>query len=409
MADYIDTILNSRDSFFLTGAGGTGKTWTVKALEKTWKATGTCYAILTPTGVAAVNIGGQTIHSFFKIGLAQGEKEQLLSKCRKMGGHKNIFPLEIIVIDEISMVSAELFELIDYICREIRKCPEPFGGIRMIITGDFCQLKCISGSFAFTSKTWKQLNLKIISLTEPKRFNDMSYWKMLNRARLGKLKQKDIKRLQERQEAYKTFKEQKHETMEILPTILLSYKAEVEQLNNDKLKELQGEEYVYKAQDYTTRNCDDLLATMAPAVLRLKVGAQVMCTRNIDIEMGICNGTRGVVVSCTSDTVSVMFDNGLTDEFGYQTWEIENQTFTARRMQIPFILAYCLTIHKVQGCTISLAVLDLGSSIFSPAQAYVALSRVRNYASLYLSNFRPESIFADNKAIEFYEKMGINI
>lgn len=401
----------STENFFITGPGGTGKTWLVKSLEKTWKKIDTKYVLLTPTGVAAVNIGGQTIHRFFSIGLANGTKEQLLIRCRKMGGYNKIMPLQIIVIDEISMVSSELLDIIDYICQQIRKCPEPFGGIRMIFTGDFCQLKCVQGTFCFSSSLWKELKLQVIQLDQPKRFNDLSYWKMLNRARVGQLKLKDIERLNQRVEAYAKLTPSKKPSgtssdstsIKIEPTILLSYKAEVFEMNNNKLQELPGTAYVFKAQDFVTRECNEMLDMMAPKIVTLKIGAQVMCTRNIDTDSGICNGSRGVVINCTIDTVKVLFKNDIVLDITVQTWELEGQGFTARRMQIPLILAYALTIHRVQGLTLDCAVLDLGSSIFTPAQAYVALSRVRNYESLFLSDFAVKSIYANKLAVDYYD------
>lgn len=403
----MEQITKNTKNYFITGPGGTGKTWMVKQLERSWNTDDKKYVLLTPTGVAAVNIGGQTIHRFFGIGLAKGTKEQLLIQCRKRGGISKILPLEIIVIDEISMVSAELFELIDYLCREIRRCQEPFGGIRMIITGDFCQLKCVQGTFAFFSPLWKKLELEIIQLDEPKRFNDLSYWKMLNRARVGALKQKDVRRLEERLQAYIEYKKRPVDHTAIEPTVLLGYKTEVETLNNTKLKELPGQSYIYRCQDIVSRECDEMLDMLAPPTVTLKVGAQVMCTRNVETDLGICNGSRGVVIGCTIDTVKVLFVNGIDMEIGYQTWELEGQGFNAKRMQIPFILAYCLTIHRVQGLTLDCAVLDLSDSIFTPAQAYVALSRVRNYDSLYLSDFNPSSIYANKLAVDFYEKLNL--
>lgn len=393
-------IFNSPENYFITGPGGTGKTWIVKQLELLWFKNNTVYVLLAPTGVAAINIGGKTIHSFFGIGLAKGTDDELLKMCRMRGAARKIMALEVMVIDEVSMLSAELMETLNWICQQVRRNIHPFGGIKLVLTGDFCQLKSVTGRFAFMSDAWKSLNLKVIQLDEPKRFNDNSYWKMLNRARIGKLKMKDVNRLKERVEAYKTY----DKGQMIQPTILFSHKTNVEELNTRKLDELAAQEYAYKAQDSPASD-PEVLATLAQQVLKLKVGAQVMCTRNLSIETGICNGSRGVITDCHPESVQVFFKNGVTLELGYYLFEYEGRGYKWSRLQIPLMLAWACTVHKAQGLTLDLAVLDVGPSIFCAGQAYVALSRVKNYDSLFLSEFDETRVFADKHAVAFYNEL----
>lgn len=399
-----DQILSSNKNFFITGGAGVGKSFLIKELEKVWITQGRCYVILAPTGVAAINIGGSTIHSFFGIGIGSGTNEQLLKSCRIRGGTKKILPLEILIIDEISMVSAQLLESIDYICRAVRRCDEVFGGMRVILTGDFLQLAPVNGSFAFNSFVWKELKLEVLQLNEAKRFNDLSYWKMLNRARVGNLKRKDVARLQECVQEYKKLDLTK---TKIQPTILFSHKANVEEINTEKLNELPGPMHTYYSIDKTPdlKDCKTTLDALAPGLIKFKVGAQVMLTRNLSVEDCLCNGSRGVVVECREDAVEVLFMNGKTISIGIQTFEVEGKGFKATRMQIPLTCAWSIVIHKSQSLTLDYAVMDLGSSVFAPGQAYVALSRVKNYKSLLLSNFTEKSIFAHPQAKKFYESL----
>lgn len=391
----------------ILSAAGTGKSWQVKEWEKDWIKEGRQYAILAATGIAALSIGGTTVHRFFGIGLGKGTAEQLLASARKHTGlTKKIREIEIIVIDEISMISGELLEKLDYMCKEIRRCYESFGGIQMIITGDFMQLAPVVGSFAFQSNVWDEMNLDIQIRPEAKRFDDNSFAKMLARARMGFIKRKDAARLQSR---YKAYQDGEHLARAIKPTVLYSHRADVETINAAELAKIDGKEWKYMCQDVGTST---LLDNAAPSCLVLKIGAQVMCTSNLSLEDGIVNGSRGIVRGCNLTTVAVEFLNGKIIDIGTYEWEIEpdsssdqNRKRTVRR-QIPLMLAWATTIHKSQSLTMDYIIVSLSSKVFSAGQAYVALSRVRNYASLFLSDFVESSIFCSLIAKRFYDGLG---
>lgn len=397
----------SKLNLFLTGQAGTGKTYLIKEMEKEWIKNGSKYAILCPTGVAAVSIGGNTLHRWFGIGLGRGSGDDLLKACRKkVGITKKIREVDIIVIDEISMVSADLLEKLNYICQQVRRSVLIFGGIRMVISGDFLQLPPIDGEFAFKSPIWQDFDFEVKMLTEPKRFNDPSYWKMLMRARSGFLKRKDVARLNERVQA---FKNGEHLASPIKPTMLYSYRADVDAINKSELDKIKEKEWWYYAvDDAEGEKSKSLLDATAPAAICLKKGAQVMCTSNLDLEAGICNGSRGIVVECSTDNVRVLFKNGQEYDITVVEWEVEDFNTKIRRSQIPLSLAWALTVHKSQSLTIDCVLLSLDHTIFSPGQCYVALSRTRSYSSLYLQAFTEKAIFCSPEAKKFYEELETN-
>lgn len=388
----------------LLSAGGTGKSFIIKQMEQEWIKKGRKYALLAPTGVAAISIGGTTLHRFFGIGLGKGSPEELLKACRKkVGITKKIKEVEIIVIDEISMVSAELLESLNYICQQVRRSVLPFGGICCIFSGDFLQLPPVNGQFAFASPIWQDFDFEIISLTEPKRFDDPQYWKMLMRARNGFLKRKDVARLQERVSAYHNGE---HLKSKIRPTLLYSHRADVDTINKDELDKINEKEWWYYAVDDAEKESHKkLLDSTAPAAICLKKGAQVMCTSNLDLEAGICNGSRGIVMDCSENNVKVLFKNGQNYDITVVEWEVEDVDTKIRRSQLPLALAWATTIHKSQSLTIDCVVLSLNHTVFSPGQGYVGLSRVRNYKSLFLSGFTEKAIMCSPEAKKFYEEL----
>jgi ATP-dependent DNA helicase PIF1 len=200
----------------------------------------------------------------------------------------------------------------------------------------------------------------------------------------------------------KAYNELDIDALEIQPTFLTSKRIDVDEKNNDELAKNPNETVFYRSSDEIN---GDLLEGVAPSVLKLKVGAQVMLTVNVDVEGGLTNGARGVVTQLGSDHIFVKFKNGRSVSFERHPYMIEeDKKVMAKRSQFPICLAYCLSIHKSQGSTLDCAVIEAGNSIFSHHSVYVALSRVRSLDGLYLKNFNPYKITVDPRVVAFYEK-----
>jgi ATP-dependent DNA helicase PIF1 len=292
----------------------------------------------------------------------------------------------------------------------VRKNDRPFGGIQLILSGDFLQLPPVKDRWLFESDKWNDLQFSAFIFEEPQRYSDLKWFHFLLRARKGDISQKDVAMLRERVEAYEKLKEN---TLSVKPTILYSRRVDVESYNKTELDKLEGKMFTYQAVDtfsaykpsaireYYTKPLEDTI----PTVISLKIGAQVMLKVNFDVDNCLVNGSRGVIIELTPYIVSVKWVNGTVSLITPYTWEQKDKKACATRTQIPLILAWSATIHKSQGCTLDSVVCDIGNSVFCPGQAYVALSRVRCLEGLYLSGFKPSSIMADPSSLEFVKGM----
>jgi ATP-dependent DNA helicase PIF1 len=397
-------------SIFLSGAAGSGKTAVLKMFIKVYKSN-KIMGVTSTTGISALLFGGVTIHSFLGIGLGQGSVESIVGKLYKRPHlRKRWCELEVLIIDEISMLSPVLFDKIENIARRVRHNEKPFGGIQLILSGDYLQLPCIgSDDFCFESKSWENCIEKTIYLTEIMRQKDVDFQNCLNDVRVGLLTEKTRKLLLTRVGV----------TLEndfgIKPTKLFSTNYSVDNVNNkelDLLAESNPEFFEYNMQikaypgvnnkEYAIekykKNCN------APETLQLCVGAQVMLLCNLDTEGGLVNGSRGVVKGFVGDIPMVTFINGKEILIDYNIWESEEQDKKILKIiQIPLKLAYALTIHKSQGCSLDYAEIDL-SNTFANGQAYVALSRVKNLGGLSIIDIDFDKIVANERAVEFYNK-----
>lgn len=426
--DKVIKALDENRNVLLCSAGGTGKTYLLKEISSYLikdKKTIHCAAT---TGIAAINLNnpdvalnGTTLHSFFGVGLASETKEKLYEKVNKnMYAKLRLNGVNILIIDEISMWGLVLFEKLDYIAKKIRRDNKPFGGIQLILSGDYLQLPPVKDSWIFNSDLYKELDLVPVILTEPKRFTDLSYFELLQRVRFGELTKEDSNVLSSRNVAYKKLvKELRALTKEelrqrIQPTILYSRKADVSAYNEKQLKKLPEKSHTfvakYKYSLKTNRkiNTDVYIKRLEDAIpdkLELKVGSQVMLKVNLDLEKGFVNGSRGIITGITPEHIEVKFMDGKIAKIESHPWIFEDDLIRITKIQIPLILAWALTTHKSQGCTLDYVVCDLGSTIFEDGQAYVALSRVRNLDGLYISNFLEKSIHANREAIEYMKSL----
>lgn len=403
----------SGKNIFVTGGAGSGKSYLLNFLKRNYGHLG--LEITASTGIAAVNIGGATIHSWAGIGLANLPIDQIVGNI--LSGkfsriRRRIRQAKALAIDEISMISAEVFEILDQVFRRIRENNAPMGGIQLLLFGDFLQLPPVNRggdfNFCFNSQAWQNLNLETFELAEIFRQSDEKFIKILNNLRFGKLDESDREVLESRLNIH-------DDNQAIRPTILTTHNAKVEKINSEELKKIPREEISHEAQyfgqpdkvEFLKKNC------LAAPTLRLKVGAQVMMIKNTYQKEGIINGSLGIIRSfSTKKSYPVVeFANGKILTIAPEEWLIERYdeekklvVTDAGTSQVPLILAWAMTIHKAQGLTLDKISCDL-SDVFSPGQAYVALSRARSLEGIFIESINFNRISSNFDAVSFYRNL----
>lgn len=412
------------ENLFITGVGGTGKTKIIQLIANDAKEKEKKFQVCAMTGCAAVllNCKANTLHSWAGIGLARGSINDVISRVIKSRfRRKNWNSIELLIIDEVSMLSEKLFIILDTIAKIIKKNQKPFGGIQIIFAGDFHQLPPIgedddeqSINFCFESQLFDLTFKNQILLKTIFRQKDPRYQKILSEIRTGKLKSSSLKILNK-------YIRDPEPDMLIKPPILLAKRKNVDYINQTELSKLEivGKEYNLKEhnqddeeknkftnedKNYELRYLKNNI--LAEEKLVLKVGAQVMCIANIDIEgtNAIVNGSQGIVIDIKDDLPIVKFKNGEIRIIKEHLWKSEIIPGIGIK-QIPLIHAWAITIHKAQGLTLESAQIDIGQNIFECGQTYVALSRLVSLEGLYLIAFSPSKIKLYKKVIEFYEKL----
>lgn len=433
------------ENIFLTGSAGTGKTFLIQKFVNYLKLNQNKYQVCALTGTAALllNCNARTLHSFAGIGLCNGTKERVISSV--LGSKykvKNWRTTKILIVDEVSMMSLKLFKIIEEIGRQIHNTHLPFGGMQIIFTGDFGQLPPIetSGepdtkSFCFESPIWNNLfKQNQIELKTIYRQTDPLYRSILLQIRDGNISEENIQLLQ----GYvnREFDPSLHGGC--VPTKIFPTRVKVDYVNKLEYNKIKEKEYVFECKQKTDcliyldsfvsipveilRLCEklaqqeienelQLLITNSniTQILRLKKGSIVMCTSNIDMDQGICNGSQGVVVDIFEKTTNIFipvvkFHNGITKMLDPIFRQSEDFP-TIAVGQIPLMLAWSVTIHKTQGATIDMGEIDIGNNIFEYGQTYVALSRIKSLEGLYLKEFNPSKIKANPKVREFYSNL----
>ena len=366
--------------------------------------------VVAPTGIAAINVGGFTIHSYFQIPIYIKSPSDIKYITRKL--REEIETVDLLVIDEVSMLSAGIFDVMNSICRASKRKNLPFGGIQLLIVGDFFQLKCIDKEkepkFAFESETWKYCKFYNIVLTKIFRQTDIDFCNVLNDIRIGFLSKRVKKFIKEKDVEIDT------NTNFDNYTFLYSLNREKDYHNENKLNQITTKEFVYKATNFGKEKL--LKDCIAPSTLVLKVGARVMLLKNLKSESNYYNGDCGVVVSLEKFSVVVKFDRTEKKEtLTYSTWEIYDSKIDkgkskpdtlAARSQIPLNLSYSQSIHKSQGLTLDRVVVDL-SSIFAEGMTYVALSRARSLEGLVIKKFDVSKIMVSVKVRDFYKELAL--
>lgn len=396
-----------RENIFLSGGGGVGKSYIIKLFHENYIHSRRI-ALCSSTGISSQLIGGTTLHSCLGIGLGELPVDKLVNKIMmKKPIYEKWKKMDTLIIDEISMISPELFDKIEECFRIIRNNDKPFGGVQMILSGDFLQLPCVKNeSFVFESESWKKHIKNMIFLDVIIRQKDVDFQTMLNEVRIGKVSEKSRKTLLSR---LRKFDNKYHD---LIPTILFSTNKDVDSYNKKKMEDLNSDEtYEFELETKMPGRrllADDIQKHKRNLGLHDKLalckGAQVMLTYNLDIESGLVNGSRGVIKDFDPSTnlPIVRFKEGLQTPIDFHTYEVkEDEKVILTFTQIPLKVAYALTIHKAQGATLDLCVISLGE-VFEYGQAYVALSRVKDLSSLYLTSIDFDRIVANPKALEFY-------
>lgn len=389
------------ENILITGPAGTGKSYTIKFIIELLKADNKNVGLTATTGTAAFIIGGQTIHSFMGLGIYDGSIAEIFIKIRNRSNiYKRLAELDVLIIDEISMLDSILFEKIsDIFCyiksnslKNTELLNKPFGGIQLILIGDFCQLAPVNGMYCFLSKLWKDANIKVILLEELVRQNDdILFQQILQIIRKGKCTENILKVLN-------ALKETEFED-EIIPTKLYPKNINVDKINDieiNKLKEIGNNTYTY-----TAEATKDNIGNISKYNVELVVNSQVIVTRNIDISAGIVNGTRGVVKNLFKDFVVIKDTQGIFHNISYYK-DIFDKKCKSYILHMPLKVSYALSIHKSQGMTIDALEIDLGDNIFTCGQAYTALSRAKSLKSIKIIEVSKESFKINPFVKAFY-------
>lgn len=415
-----DIMENTSKNMFITGKAGTGKSYLLNFFIHNSKKK---VVVVAPTGVAAINVGGQTIHSLFQLPFYPPySKEDVIPSCAK----KALFrALDAIVIDEVSMVRADVMDAIDKKLRNANDANKPFGGKQMLFFGDLYQLPPVAqpqvqrylddafgGTFFFNAPAIHECGLEVYELTHVFRQKDPTFINILNQVREGAVSDQDLTLLNQRADVPMPTEDDK------VAIIIAPRKDAVEKINEAKLNSIDDEPlFTYEAEI-----TGDFRETDFPTqkTLQLKVGARVMMLKNDLGKMSDrpdegrkwVNGTLGQISRLSKDSIWVMI-NGVSHQIDRATWfkvqysyDAESKQLTKRItasfMQFPVTLAWAITVHKAQGATYQSVGVDMDKGMFAVGQTYVALSRCVDMNRLYLT--RPvgnEDILTSNEVKEF--------
>lgn len=453
----------SGQSVFITGSGGVGKTELIKRIYAWHDRCGLKIQVTATTGIAAVNVEGRTVHSFVRMTPDDDQLpiEDVITRLKRetsKAWRADITNLKTLVIDEVSMMQPQFFDRLDTFFRVMRSTGSkddtllkvPFGGVQVILVGDFFQLPPVSKErlsdakrFIFETKTFWDTVKHVVELTEVFRQTDAVFVGLLQRMRLAKLTPEDVKILQDRVNA-----DVSHVGVE--PTMLYAKNADVDRINAERLSQIQKPKAAFVHRKGTfdigstvpdasvkTQVLDKFIKDQNIATtMELKEGAQVMLTFNLDVETGLANGSRGVIIgfkkpdSCDSEKAFevrkpeepllyadeampvVRFLTGFTPEgtpvtrtimVPYTRWGRKDiaKRVEAFVWQVPLKLGWATTIHKSQGLSLTCVKAALDQSVFEEGQAYVAVSRARSLQGLTLTEFKPEVIRANTRVVDF--------
>ncbi|XP_018422104.1 PREDICTED: ATP-dependent DNA helicase PIF1 [Nanorana parkeri] len=395
----LSTVLGGKNVFF-TGSAGTGKSYLLKRIIGALPPKST-YATAS-TGVAACHIGGTTLHAFAGIGSGKAPLEQCIELANRPGVRQHWTSCRHLIIDEISMVEGEFFDKLEAVARAVRGRDEPFGGIQLIVCGDFLQLPPVTQAssqtkFCFQAKSWRRCIHLTMELTAVRRQTDKTFINLLQAIRLGRCTEEVTRQLV-------LTANHKIERDGILATRLCTHKDDVDLTNERRLQQLPGEIHTYEALD-----SDPMLVktmdTQCPVGqrLQLKKGAQIR--QSSALFKFLPAKERGGRVCAAETLPKVHFLCGVTEVMKMERWVIKaHGGVYLSRQQLPLKLAWAISIHKSQGMTLDCVEISL-SRVFESGQAYVALSRARSFEGLRVMDFDPKAVSANPYVLHFYARM----
>ena len=397
-------ILHDGHNVLLTGPAGAGKTYVLNQFIRQAKADGKHVSVTATTGLAATHLGGNTIHAWSGIGIhdeLNDDFEDFLLKSRR----DIIETTDVLVIDEISMLHDYRLDMVDTVARTVRDDPRPFGGIQVVLCGDFFQLPPVNrddsrqGGFVVHSNAWQELDPVICYLDEQHRQDDASFLEILNALRAGDIRRHHAEQLLERVNA-------SLEEGEV--TELHTVNVDVDIINQSRLNKLPGEMHYF---EMTTTGAENYVASLKRSCLALerlalKEGSLVMAIKNSP-ERKYVNGSLGIVTGFEegSGYPIVELKNGRVVTMKPESWELrDGDKKRAGLMQIPLRLAWAITVHKSQGMTLDAAKIDLRKA-FVEGMGYVALSRVKRLQSLSLDGINRMALKISPDALEIDESL----
>lgn len=376
-------IMKTGRNVYLTGVAGSGKTHVLNKYIRYLRDHDIETAITASTGIAATHLGGVTIHSWSGIGIKDSLSLVDIDELeQKEYLYKRITKTQVLIIDEVSMLKPGFFDSLDDLCRTIKKKETPFGGMQVVLSGDFFQLPPVDRGgedieFIDRSRVWKKMDLRVCYLREQFRHQDRNLEGILNEMREGRVSEESKQKIHDLTRQNKKFS--------ITPTRLYTHNADVDEINDREMDKLPGREKWFTMRAKGGKNMVEKLkkSTLALENLRLKKEAVVMFVKN-NFEEGYVNGTLGVVKEFRDDLPVVETFSGARIVVEPAPWSFEEDGKTLASVeQIPLRPAWAITVHKSQGMSLDAAEIDLSSS-FVPGQGYVALSRVRTLDGLFL-------------------------
>lgn len=422
----LSTIMKTDKNIFLTGKAGTGKTTLLRLVKEM---TSKNMAIIAPTGVAAMNAGGVTINSFFQMPYTPFPPDDVRLQSDRYLKKSNIYQtfnyredklqilenLELLIIDEISMVRCDTIDVIDTILRKFRNIDKPFGGVQVLMIGDVYQLSPIVKSdeweilkkhykskYFFNSNVLEKTDYEYVELKKIYRQKDYGFISLLNAVRENKLTNNQLTELNSKFNPVIS-----HDLNKFI--LLATHNKQVDEINQRELDRIKSKTYCFNAEKTGQIDCASILA---PEELKLKIGARVMFLKNDSFSNLFYNGKLGNVIELGEDKIIVQCDDGKVIEVPKMFWESNEYSFDTQKSKVsqntigtleqyPLKLAWAITIHKSQGLTFDHVIADLGSS-FATGQVYVALSRCTSFDGLILkSKIKRDNISTSKSIIDF--------
>ncbi len=408
-------ILKTGRNVFITGPAGSGKTFVVNEYIKYLREHDVPIGITASTGIAATHLGGMTIHSWSGMGIKNNiEDRELADIMERPPTVRRIREAQVLIIDEVSMLHHFRLDSLNSILKHVRRNNLPFGGLQMILCGDFFQLPPVSKygepdtHFIYRSEAWRDGKFTICYLHENFRQTDDSIINILNEIRGGEVSDEAREQLRERH-VVRGFTSEVSPPRSDLCVRLFTHNTDIDKANDEELNKIDSSEFIYQMTSKGKKPLVDVLkkTCLAPEVLRLRKGARVMCVKN-NFDKGYVNGTLGIVVSCGPGVAPVIrtpasrdYPSGRTITIDPAIWQInDGERVLAEISQYPLRLAWAITVHKSQGMSLDAIEVDLSKS-FEPGMGYVALSRVRSLNGLTILGINENAFRVHPEVLEY--------